>query len=628
MSYTLKLTNGTILLTLADQQSDSVTTSLTLIGKNVNAYGTDLNDNFIHLLENFSNSTAPTNPLVGQLWFDRAAQQIKVYTDSLQFKPVGGPIISATTPTGLVAGDLWIDTTNKQFNYYDGTEIVLVGPSYSATLGNSGVIVSPIPDVNGVSQPISIIYSGGAVLGTISSSTFTPRLDALQNLGGIQTVYAGITAAPGIKFYGTATNTDSIGDIQVSDLLLSTDSNPQTFVGQLGIYNDDGLTIGTNEDISLYVNRDSRATTLALGNIQDCDFFAKTSTTAAVHCLHYSSSTGYLGFFNGSPEAPIDIIGDVKITGNLDVLGTSTYIYAQDLRITDVSVELAYGNTSDTIANGGGLTLHGTTNKTLSWLASSQSWRSSENIDLNAGLTYKINGQTVISGNALGTGITSAPGLATLTGLQSVTIGQIAINTSTIGMINSVPLTIGTGATTEVDFNGIPLRNLYTALPGGGDSLDTAATIGYVQDAINTNISGNYSLQIDVTGYAASSADINIDNFIVAALNNYLLPPADSSYTIKPGARARIMATRTSTSSTNAVSNAIGFAPVSVYQAGTSSPVNVIVDDRPYTAMTTFPSIPVIVDRVVKEYRVNASSQWQAYPAGAGANIVHVYGSW
>jgi len=79
MSYTLKLTNGQILLTLADQQTDNVTTSLTLIGKNVNAYGTYLNDNFIKLLENFSNTVSPTSPLTGQLWFDTNSHQLNVY---------------------------------------------------------------------------------------------------------------------------------------------------------------------------------------------------------------------------------------------------------------------------------------------------------------------------------------------------------------------------------------------------------------------------------------------------------------------------------------------------------------------------------------------------------------------
>jgi uncharacterized protein YaiE (UPF0345 family) len=212
--------------------------------------------------------------------------------------------------------------------------------------------------------------------------------------------------------------------------------------------------------------------------------------------------------------------------------------------------------------------------------------------------------------------------------LQNVTIGQIAISSATIGVINSIPLSIGTGATTEVNFNGLPLRNAYTVVPGGGDSVDTVATIGYVQSAISTNISGNYALQIDVTGYAASSSDPSIDTFIVDMLNNYLLPPEDSVYPVRPGARARVIATRSSSSATFAVSNPIGFASVGVYQAGTTNSVDVVVNDRPYTASTAVPGNQIKIDRVIKEYRVNAGNQWQAYPAGSGANIVQVYGSW
>ena len=628
MSYTLKLTNGQILLTLSDQQSDNITTSLTLIGKNVNAYGTDLNDNFIRLLENFSNDTEPTSPLVGQLWFDRVAQQIKVYTDSLQFKPVGGPILSQTLPVGLVAGDLWIDTSKSQLNYYDGTNLVLVGPNYDASFGKTGVIVDPLIDVNGITYPASVIYSGGTILGTISSSTFVPQINASQNLTGIPTVHAGITLARGVKFYGTATNADSVGNINANDILISTTTDPQTMVGQLGIYNDDGVSIGTNEDIALYVNTSTRAATLALGNIQDFDFFGKTPFNSNIHCLHYSSSTGYLGVFTNSPVAPLDITGNVNITGDLTIVGTATYITTEVLQLSSSTIDLAFGNSTDTFANGGGLKLHGTTDKTFSWMSANSAWKSSENIDLQAGSNYMINGQTVLTSSTLGTSITSAPGLAVLNGLTQITVDKVSITSATIGVINAVPLIIGSGATTEIDFNGLHLQNAYTVIPGDGSSLDTVATIGYVQDAISTNISGNFSLQLDVTGYAASSSDPTADTFIVDMLNNYLLPPGDPNYPVKPGARARIMVTRTYTSATTVVSNAIGFNGINVYQAGTTTPVIVITDDRPYTAVSSIPATTVIVNRAVKEYRVNSSSLWQAYPAGSGANNIYTDGTW
>lgn len=629
MSYTLRLTNGKILLTLADQQLDSVSTSLTLIGKNVSAYGDDVNSNFIHLLENFSSDTEPTSPLVGQLWFDRFSQRINVYTDSLQFKPVGGPILSATTPEGLVAGDLWIDTQKNQMSFYDGANLTLVGPQYDSSLGKSGVLVEEVLDTAGAPNLISKIYANGEVLGTISSSTFTPRVDYLTSVGGINPVRAGITAAPGVKFYGTATNAESLGDISSEDIIISTLSTPQSLVSQLGIYNNDGLSIGTNEDLSIYVGGNS-SVNVETGGPQDLNIIAKTATNSNIPVFHFSSSTGALSMFTATNATGVNlyVYGDTRVQGNLYVDGTSTFINTEVLRIEDKYIVLAYGSNSDTFANGGGLYLSGTTEKRLTWQASTQAWRSSEHIDLPTGKVYKINGQTVLTGSSLGVGITSAPGLVSVGGLNNLTAGQVTINTSTIGVTSSVPLIIGTGATTEVNFNGRKLRNAYTVIPGDGEPDSTVATVGYVQNAINTNINGQFALQIDVTGYAASSADVTMDTFIIDMLNNYLLPPTDPDYGVRPGGRARVLATRLNTTATVAVSNAIGFASVSVYEAGTTNPVDVVINDRPYVANTTVPGSQIKVDRVIKQYRVNASNQWEAYPAGAGANIIHVYGSW
>ena len=63
MAYTVTTTNGTVITTVADGTVDTTNTSLTLIGKNYAGYGIFLNENYIQLLENFSNSTAPIAPL-------------------------------------------------------------------------------------------------------------------------------------------------------------------------------------------------------------------------------------------------------------------------------------------------------------------------------------------------------------------------------------------------------------------------------------------------------------------------------------------------------------------------------------------------------------------------------------
>lgn len=631
MSYTLKLTDGKILLTLADQQFDRVSTSLTLIGKNVNAYGDDLNSNFIHLLENFANTglqNTPTNPLVGQLYFDKDTQRLLVYSTALQWKPVGSPILSASTPSDLSAGDFWFDVTNKQLNFFDGSNLNVIGPPYSFALGKSGVVVEAVVDSNNANQTISTIYSNGLPLGIISSSSFTLRTDYQQFYNGITNVSAGITAAPGIKFVGTATNTDNFNNLNVADLVVNNLTSPQTVISPISIHNDGGLTIGTNDDLTISVDS-GRAVSLALGNVQDFAIYANSLTQSDIPAFYVTSSTGYVGLFTTTPNSPLEVNGNVTIDGNLTVNGTATYVTVQDLYITDRYISIANSATTDAYAIGAGIyLLTGPNQKRFTWQASSYSWASSENIDIAPNKTYKVNGQTVISSSSLGTVITSAPGLTSLGTLNSLTIGQVYISTNSIGMVNSVPLTLGAGATTTVNFNGRALTNAYTVLPGDGYDNSTVATIGYVKYAVQSNISSQFAMQIDVTGYASSSSDPTMDSFIIDMLNNYLLPPNDPNYGIAPGSRARIIATRMSTTATTAVSNQIGFAGVSVYQAGTTNPVSVVADDRPYTATTPIPSNFVNVDRVVKQYRVNNSYQWEAYPPGAGANTLHLYGSW
>ena len=114
MAYTIKNSDGTVLLTLADGTVDQLATSLTLIGKNVNAYGQYYNDNLVAMLENFaSDGVEPRSPLYGQLWYNKLDGRVYVYSLDNVFKSVSAAQLSPTEPTNTNAGDLWIDTVNK-----------------------------------------------------------------------------------------------------------------------------------------------------------------------------------------------------------------------------------------------------------------------------------------------------------------------------------------------------------------------------------------------------------------------------------------------------------------------------------------------------------------------------------
>ena len=85
MAYVINKTNGETLFVVQDGGISSAG-GLTFFGKKYPNYGKLQNENFLKLLENFSNSTAPTSPLEGQLWWDSANKSIKIY-DTTQ---VGG----------------------------------------------------------------------------------------------------------------------------------------------------------------------------------------------------------------------------------------------------------------------------------------------------------------------------------------------------------------------------------------------------------------------------------------------------------------------------------------------------------------------------------------------------------
>ena len=91
MAYTVNKTNSSASPN-AYTVNDSVTntqTDLTFVGKGYAGYGELIAENFLHLLENFSNSSAPSKPITGQLWYDTADARLKVYSGSA-FKPTGG----------------------------------------------------------------------------------------------------------------------------------------------------------------------------------------------------------------------------------------------------------------------------------------------------------------------------------------------------------------------------------------------------------------------------------------------------------------------------------------------------------------------------------------------------------
>ena len=251
MSYTINLTDGTIYAVIPDGTINT-NSSMILVGKNYAGYGEFLDENFIHLLENGANTTAPGAPLVGQLFYNKTTNTMQVYKGAAGWKNIGGATAQASPgPTNNTVGDLWFDTTNAQLKAWNGTSWTLIGPASSSGQGTSGPEIVTITDSGAQDHVVIEFYTANVLVATVSKDpTFTPA----SAISGFATIGPGIqlsTAVAGAAFRGTATSTSSLNGLTSSQFMRS-DTNTAT-TGTLGVTNDNGLTVGLDGDGRLSV---------------------------------------------------------------------------------------------------------------------------------------------------------------------------------------------------------------------------------------------------------------------------------------------------------------------------------------------------------------------------------------
>ena len=277
MAYTITTTAGATLASIADGTVNSTATSLTLIGKNYAGYGIFLNENYIKLLENFTNSSAPTAPLTGQLWYDSTNALLKVYNGSI-WKPISSSASGASQPASPVTGDLWYDSANAQLKVWSGSAYITVGPSYTTTSGTSGAVVETILDSGSASHVVVKFYISNTVVAILSKdATFTPG----TSISGFSTIIPGFnlsSAISGAFFTGTVSTAATLQGVAASQFLRSDQAATTSYTltaGQLNVNGTD-LTVASssgdinitattsNKDLNLYVNKGG-SSTKALG---------------------------------------------------------------------------------------------------------------------------------------------------------------------------------------------------------------------------------------------------------------------------------------------------------------------------------------------------------------------------
>ena len=241
MAYTINLTDGNVFATIADGTVNT-SSSMILVGKNYAGYGEFLDENFIHLLENGANTTAPSAPLTGQLWWDKTNNLLKVYNGTI-FKTISAATSSATQPTSNVQGDLWYDTVNQQVKVYTGAAFIVVGPAFSSSEGTTGAIPETINDSSASPHFVTSLYVNNTRVAIVSKdASFTPAAPINTTF---PTIYNGITLwnSGSPVFGGSATNAQLLDSLDSTDFMRAT-ANTATS-GILRVQNNAGLFVGT-----------------------------------------------------------------------------------------------------------------------------------------------------------------------------------------------------------------------------------------------------------------------------------------------------------------------------------------------------------------------------------------------
>jgi len=244
------------------------------------------------------------------------------------------------------------------------------------------------------------------------------------------------------------------------------------------------------------------------------------------------STAAFLQATTVNVSAGATVGGNLVVTGDLTVNGTTTTVNSTTVTVDDKNLELgSVGSPTDVTADGGGITLKGATDKTINWISSVNAWTSSEDFNLVTGKQYEINGTSVLSSTTLGSSVVNSSltsvgtlgnltvsgginGNVNATGVSTVAFLQATnINTSGIGTATRFVSTVATGTAPLTVTSTTAVTNLNADLLDGQNA-PSGTIVGTTDTQTLTNktigaatISGNLIPNANNTIDLGSSAN-------------------------------------------------------------------------------------------------------------------------
>lgn len=235
------------------------------------------------------------------------------------------------------------------------------------------------------------------------------------------------------------------------------------------------------------------------------------------------STTSNVTFGEISTTGDVGVGGDLTVTGDLTVNGTVTTVNSTTVTVDDKNLELgATASPTDATADGGGITLKGDTDKTFNWVDATDSWTSSEHLDLASGKGYYIGTTSVLNSTTLGSGVVNS-------------------SLTSVGTINS-----GTwqGSIVAPTYGGTGVNNGTSTITIGGN----LSVIGAYTTAFT--VTGNTAVTLPTTGTLATLTNIEtISNKTITNSSIGTSNPSTAAFTTLTASGATTLTANTNSTS-------------------------------------------------------------------------------